>query len=65
MFGVDWFTLFGIVLQLWSRLRAYKGRTIRTLLVIEGPEKQLSVEEAQARLADTGATVLPGFTITV
>lgn len=62
--GFDFFAYLGLAINLWLRLRVYKGRTIRTLLVIESPDKPLSAEEAQVRLVDTGAIVLPGFTLT-
>lgn len=61
---MDWLAYLIIGMQLWIRLRMFKGKTIRTLIVVEAPGRPLSLEEAQVKLADTGATVLPGFTVT-
>jgi len=42
----------------------HPGKAIRTLIVVEDPGQPLSVDRAQQALNGTGATVLPGFTVT-
>ena len=42
----------------------FKG-PIKTMVVIEDPTRPLSLIELQTRLADTGALVVPGFTVTI
>lgn len=42
----------------------YPGKRIRTMIVFENPAQPLEVEQAQQLLGGTGATVVPGFTVT-
>jgi hypothetical protein len=66
MFG--WLTALaylGVLAGILARAKAlYPGRAVRTLIVIEDPSQPLSITDAQVALAQYGATVVPGFSIT-
>lgn len=55
----------GVLAGIIGRARMlYPGKPIRTLIVVEDPGRPLGVDQAQQLLNGTGATVLPGFTVT-
>lgn len=55
----------GVLAGMIARARTlYPGKPIRTLIVVEDPGRPLDAHQAQQLLNGTGATVLPGFSIT-
>ncbi len=63
---MNWWELIVVVFTIYGRIKSsgYHGK-LRTLIVVEEPGRPLPLEEAQTKLADTGAVVLPGYTFVV